>query len=404
MIQNLATATTTYSNGVVKTVDPRLANFAGGLVTDVDQIRELLGAPVSITPDQGIVSGDIAGVDHNFKMPQDWKTSIAIDYQLPVNFPLTITGEFTYSRHIMDIMLENYNIKSIDNTWSRLSGADNRVIYPSDYKYNPTYTNTHRGYGWTANLTVNANPIKDLHIMAAYTHTVNKRVSGMPGSNASSAWTSLYTVDGPNFPSVQNVPSVIPDRFIANISYKYCKEHFSLFWQAYRPGGYSFYYGSDLNGDNNNYDLMYIPRDDSEIRFASDDDRVAFWQFVEQDDYLRNHKGEYAEAYSAYAPWVHKIDFRWAHDFDLKIGNTTHRLQISADVQNILNIFNSKFGVEKVMTNNSCNAGKILSLKEIKDGVPVFKTNVPMGASTYEYSNSNGQCWRLQVGVKYYFN
>lgn len=149
---------------------------------------------------------------------------------------------------------------------------------------------------------------------------------------------------------------------------------------------------------------MYIPRDDSEIRFASDDDRVAFWQFVEQDDYLRYHKGEYAEAYSAYAPWVHKIDFRWAHDFDLKIGNTTHRLQISADVQNILNIFNSKFGVEKVMTNNSCNAGKILSLKEIKDGVPVFKTNVPMGASTYEYSNSNGQCWRLQVGVKYYFN
>ena len=101
---------------------------------------------------------------------------------------------------------------------------------------------------------------------------------------------------------------------------------------------------------------------------------------------------------------MHKIDFRWAHDFDLKIGNTTHRLQISADVQNILNIFNSKFGVEKVMTNNSCNAGKILSLKEIKDGVPVFKTNVPMGASTYEYSNSNGQCWRLQVGVKYYFN
>lgn len=421
MIQNLATATTTYKNGVVNTVDPRLANFAGGLVTDVDQIRELLNVPATITPDQGIVSGDFAGVDKKFKMPQDWKTSIAVDYSLPVSFPLSVTAEFTYSRHINDIMLDNYNIRPIDGTWEHLSGADGRVIYPSDYKYNPTYTdaagntkqfsgmaavlsNTSRGYGWTANLTINAEPIENLRLMAAYTHTVNKRLSGMPGSNASSAWTNLYTVNGPNFCDLQTVSTVIPDRFIANISYKYGKDHFSVFYQGYRPGGYSFYYGSDINGDNIAYDLMYIPRDDSEIRFASDDDRIAFWDFVEQDDYLRNHKGEYAEAFSARAPWVHKFDFRWAHDFDLAIGKTKHRLQLTADIQNIFNIFNSKFGVEKVMTVNSCNAGKILSLKSIENGVPVFKTNVPKGASTYEYSNSNGQCWRLQVGVKYYFN
>ena len=421
MIQNLITATTTYKNGVVNTVDPRLANFAGGLVTDVDKIRELLGGPVNFTSEDGVVSGDFAGVDNKFKMPQDWKSSIAIDYQVPVSFPLTVTGEFTYSKRINDIMLDNYNIKPIDESWQRLSGADNRYVYPSDYKYNPTYTtadgttkqftgmaavltNTSRGYGWTANITVNAEPVKNLRLMAAYTHTVNKRVSGMPGSNASSAWTSLYTINGPNFPSVQTVSTVIPDRFVANASYKYGKEHFSLFYEGYRSGGYSFYYGSDINGDNVGYDLMYIPRDDSEIKFASDDDRIAFWDFVEQDDYLKNHKGEYAEAFSARGPWVHKIDFRWAHDFDLKVGSTQHKLQLSLDIQNIGNLFNSKFGVEKVMTVNSCNSGKILSVKEIKDGVPVFKCNVPQGASTYEFSNSNGQCWRMQVGVKYFFN
>ena len=421
MIQNLITATTTYKNGVVNTVDPRLANFAGGLVTDVDKIRELLGGPVNFTSEDGVVSGDFAGVDNKFKMPQDWKSSIAIDYQVPVSFPLTVTGEFTYSKRINDIMLDNYNIKPIDESWQRLSGADNRYVYPSDYKYNPTYTtadgttkqftgmaavltNTSRGYGWTANITVNAEPVKNLRLMAAYTHTVNKRVSGMPGSNASSAWTSLYTINGPNFPSVQTVSTVIPDRFVANASYKYGKEHFSVFYEGYRSGGYSFYYGSDINGDNVGYDLMYIPRDDSEIKFASDDDRIAFWDFVEQDDNLKNHKGEYAEAFSAHGPWVHKIDFRWAHDFDLKVGSTQHKLQLSLDIQNIGNLFNSKFGVEKVMTVNSCNSGKILSVKEIKDGVPVFKCNVPQGASTYEFSNSNGQCWRMQVGVKYFFN
>ena len=63
-------------------------------------------------------------------------------------------------------------------------------------------------------------------------------------------------------------------------------------------------YADDLNGDNYNYDVMYIPRDDSEIRFASEDDRVRYWQFAEQDKYLSKHKGEYAEGYSVYSPWV----------------------------------------------------------------------------------------------------
>ena len=43
---------------------------------------------------------------------------------------------------------------------------------------------------------------------------------------------------------------------------------------------------------------MYIPKDDSEIKFKNEADRTAFWNFVDQDSYLKNHKGEYAEAYA----------------------------------------------------------------------------------------------------------
>lgn len=87
MIQNLVHADTRYgSNGVVESVDSRLQNFAGGIVTDVNQIRELLGAPESIDAN-GTVPSEIAGIDKNFKMPQVWKTSIAVDYQVPVSFP-----------------------------------------------------------------------------------------------------------------------------------------------------------------------------------------------------------------------------------------------------------------------------------------------------------------------------
>jgi hypothetical protein len=156
---------------------------------------------------------------------------------------------------------------------------------------------------------------------------------------------------------------------------------------------------------------MYIPKDDSEIKFATDEDRIAFWNFVEQDDYLKNHKGEYAEAYGAHPPFVHRFDFRWAHDFNLKIGKTMHKLQLSADFQNIGNLFNSCWGVEKNMA-SSANGGQILRLKNVSDvkkgAQPIYVMNSNTDGTpitkTWDYNHSYGQCWRLQVGVKYYFN
>lgn len=410
--QNPYNAVTTYnSDGTVKSSNPTLDKFKGGLVTDPNQIRDLLGAPATITPEQGTVAKTIGGVDRNFKMPQVWKTSVAIDYQVPVSFPLTLTAEFIYTKKINDVMLDNYNIKNNTSEWEHLNGADNRLIYPKDFTYYSNLndacvlTNTHKGHGYTFNITATAEPIKNLNVMAAYTHTVMKEISGMPGSNASSAWSGLYTVNGPNFPTLQNSAYVIPDRLIASVSYKYAKEHFSLFYTGYSPAGYSFFYNGDVNGDGIKNDLMYIPKDDSEIQFASDADRQAFWQFVEQDKYLKNHKGEYAEAYGARAPFVHRFDFRWAHDFDVKIGNTLNRLQLSVDIMNVGNLFNSKWGVAKNM--GVCNNGQILKLNKIENNTPVFsmmKSNGEYPTKTWDFNHNYDQCWKMQVGLKYTFN
>ena len=410
--QNPYNAVTTYnSDGTVKSSNPTLDKFKGGLVTDPNQIRDLLGAPATITPEQGTVAKTIGGVDRDFKMPQVWKTSVAVDYQVPVSFPLTLTAEFIYTKKINDVMLDNYNIKNNTSEWEHLNGADNRLIYPKDFTYYSNIndacvlTNTHKGHGYTFNITATAEPIKNLNVMAAYTHTVMKEISGMPGSNASSAWSGLYTVNGPNFPTLQNSAYVIPDRLIASVSYKYAKEHFSLFYTSYSPAGYSFFYNGDVNGDGIKNDLMYIPKDDSEIQFASDADRQAFWQFVEQDKYLKNHKGEYAEAYGARAPFVHRFDFRWAHDFDVKIGNTLNRLQLSVDIMNVGNLFNSKWGVAKNM--GVCNNGQILKLNKIENNTPVFsmmKSNGEYPTKTWDFNHNYDQCWKMQVGLKYTFN
>ena len=383
-----------------------LSQFTGGMKTNVRDMETILKNYA-----QGMAY--YAGVDPDFKMPQVWKTSIGIDYQVPVSFPLTLTGEFTYTKNINAVHLDNYNMKSPDDTWRHITGADNRLIYPaaSEYQYTSkgTYvlTNNHKGHGWTASLQLQAEPIKNLFVSAAYTHTVNREVTALPGSNAQSAWQYMHTVNGPNAVEVRNSGFVTPDRVIANISYKYGKDHFSLFYSGYSPSGYSYTYSNDINGDGLSYDLMYIPRDDSEIKFVSDDDRIAFWNFVEQDDYLKNHKGEYADLYGARAPWVHTFDFKWAHDFDLKIGNTSHKLQLIANIENIGNLLKSSWGVAKIIPGQSNNMFKIPSVtnaKEVKEGAqPIFRMNTDL-KTAWDYNHSYGQCWRLQLGVKYYFN
>ena len=162
-----------------------------------------------------------------------------------------------------------------------------------------------------------------------------------------------------------------------------------------------------MNGDGIGNDLMYIPKDDSEINFTNEADRTAFWAFVEQDSYLKNHKGEYAEAYAARAPWVHRFDLSIVQDFSIKVGKTTNKLQLSLDFMNIGNLFNSKWGVRKTMANS--NNGRILKYEgRDANNVPTFSMyrdgNGVAPTETYSYNHDYNECWSFQVGVRYIFN
>ena len=434
MVQNAVSIVTRYNDdGTIASRDPRLDLLKGGMITDVNQMIETLGLPTTISPEEGQRPSAVAGIDPDFKMPQVWKSSIAVDYQFPTTFPLSITGEFMYTKNVNAVNMVNYNIKDVDDSWERFSGADNRLIYPThqvtgadgkvttvrDYQYYQdltsacVLTNTHKGHGYTFNVTVNASPIRNLDLMASYTRTESKEITGLPGNNANSTWQGLYTIDGPNFATVQRSQYVIPDRLIASVNYtaEHAKPgfdtHFNLFYTGYSPYGNSFLYTNDMNGDGIGNDLMYIPKDDSEINFTNEADRTAFWAFVEQDSYLKNHKGEYAEAYAARAPWVHRFDLSIVQDFSIKVGKTTNKLQLSLDFMNIGNLFNSKWGVRKTMANS--NNGRILKYEgRDANNVPTFSMyrdgNGVAPTETYSYNHDYNECWSFQVGVRYIFN
>ncbi len=401
-----------------------MSDFAGGLVTDgqghyIEPLKEKLfsmGYPSTVSPDDGTVPSSISAVDSDFKMPQVWKTSLAIDYQIPVSFPFTVTVEGIYNKKIHDNSISDWSMRPAEG-FARWNGADDRPIYPSDFRSGTkafVLENTSRGYGWSANVTLNAQPFEWMSLMAAYTHTVSKEVTGMPGSAAESAFTYVPTVAGPNNIKLHNSQYVTPDRIVANATvHDKSGNHYSLIYETWRGGyNYSYMMANDMNGDGYNYDAIYIPRDNEvgvdqgEFRFATADDMMRFMDFVHNDSYLKKHQGEYAEAYSVYSPWVHRIDFAYKHDFKLNVGKTTHRLQLSLDVKNVLNIFNSEWGVSKYM-NSALNDGRILRYEKTDaQGYPVFSTPNAVSANTQTWAPNYaiGQCWYASVGIKYMFN
>ena len=392
----------------------------GNVVTD----SKLAMGPSTITPEDGTASGAINGISTDFKMPQVWKTSLAVDYQIPVSFPFTVTVEGMFQKTVNGVFMSDWSLRDVGG-YARVNGADPRALY-QDYKL--TYTNaagkvtnmpnayvldnTSKGYGWTANVTLNAQPFEWMSLMAAYTHTVQKELTGMPGSNASSAFSYIPSVDGPNFLHLHNSQFVTPDRIVASATlHDKCNNHYSLVYEGWRGGAnYSYMMANDMNGDGNQYDLVYIPTDlqvaNNEFRFVSEDDKTRFMDFVHQDDYLSNHQGEYAEAYSVYSPWVHRIDFGYKHDFKLNVGKTKHTLQLSFDMKNVLNFFNSSWGVAKYM-NPDLNSGKILKYEGVDaQGYATFSTPKAVSGNTeiWKRSHTIGQCWYASIGIKYIFN
>ena len=397
----------------------------GKMVTDIDEVKKMFNLPTSASAESAGYGSQnyISGVDPNFKMPQIWKTSLAIDFQMPVDFPFTVTAEGIFNKTLWGICMEDWDLNTANLEKSRFSGPDNRINYgatTSQYNGRHAYvmTNTNKGWGYTANVTVNMEPFKNFNVMAAYTHTEAKELTGMPGSAANSVFTGLPTVSGTNFTGLQRSQYVLPDKVIASVGYFVPFRvfhgkglHLNLFYSGSSNYGNSFIYSNDMNGDGNATDLIYIPASKDEIAFKTADDANAFWTFVENDKYLSKNKGKYAEAYCARAPWLHMIDLRIAEDFAFKIGNTLHTFQLNASIENLGNMLNSSWGTRKMSVYQSKLNGTIAPLKYegLNDaGKPTFSmVKVDGDYPTQNYTKTlalPSECWRVLFGIKYFFN
>ncbi len=386
--------------------------------------------------------------DPKFKFPQALKTSLAVDQKLPGD--ITVTVELGYAKDVNAAFFQNVNLPT-DGT--PLVGADQRVRYAVNQIYpvggsanssveNPSIgnaiylTNVNKGYSYNATLQVQKT-FRNLYVNVAYTYSRSKDVM-VGGSTAATMWGSKPISGNPNDAQLGFANGYLPHRIVASAYYKFdYSKYFStsvgLLFEAAPSGVGSYVYNGDLNNDGQtSNDLMYIPKADdySSGRYLveSSDSRTpdVVWNqinsYIEQDKYLRKHRGSYAERNAVIYPWFKRLDANVTQDIMLKTGKDRHTLRLSVDIVNVGNLLNKNWGTYRIpsalsgFSNLSSGLPNAYSLSLVKfdkinaNGQPIYSFPYQVPATetpytkTWKDDTSLASRFQLQVGIRYLFN
>ncbi len=143
----------------------------------------------------------------------------------------------------------------------------------------------------------------------------------------------------------------------------------------------------------------YTDESGKKSTYTADMQRDDFWAYINQDSYLKNRKGQYAERGGVVMPWHHQLDFKFNQDFYMNVGGKRNTLQLGVDIKNILNLLNSEWGIYKTVNNYT-----LLNCSS-KDSSYQFQKNGNYRlTNTYSNMNGFGSTYSIQFSVRYIFN
>jgi hypothetical protein len=137
----------------------------------------------------------------------------------------------------------------------------------------------------------------------------------------------------------------------------------------------------------------------------------AFWNYVENNSYLRKHKGEYVERYGEVRPWIHRFDAKVLQDIFSNFGGSKkYTLQFSVDFLNIGNMLNDSWGT--YCYNPLASYENVRPLKVVTKGTatkaPVFALNASSledfkAKTTISKDISTSSAWGCLLGLRLIF-
>ena len=287
-----------------------------GRTFQVDPYRPATPPPAGTT-----IGTTLSAIDPEFKFPQTWKSSLAVDMKLPGGIIGSL--EAIYNKDLNIAIGKNYNLVEPTPMGLTTGYPDNRPILPvnsADRSLNgllagqavPTGTpgssvwnpivlgNSDQGYYASITAKLDKSFKNGLSAFVAYTRTESKVIYDGIGDQLLNTWSLTPIVGEANNPEMSYAGYTVPDRFIAGVTFRkeYLKRlatSISLFYEGSIAGRFSYTYNGDINRDGQANDLMYIPTDPSQITFQDQtyggvlytaaQQSAMFWRYMEQDKY-----------------------------------------------------------------------------------------------------------------------
>lgn len=387
-----------------------------------------------------VPSGQIDLFAKDFKFPQVFRTSLAVDRKLPWGIVGTLEGIFTKTLNNVNY----YNLAYVKNGQTVTgNGADNRPIYrkigtDTLGAYPNVYyaENTNKGYTYNFTAQLQKTFRMGLAASVAYTFSRAKGLNDGQSSQNSSQW-RMPNVRGKNDLDLGYSIYDAGSRIIASVTYKkeyagfmattvgltYTGQSGDRFSYGYRDNGGNLNINKDLPGSGDaGLSIMYVPKDASEIHLVDYKDAKGNtvsaadqWNrlnsFIENDKYLSSRRGQYAERNGVRAPFSNIFDLQIAQDFYLKQRNgVRHTLQLTFAVFNVGNLLNKDWGrLYTARTGMSYNNYGLIDFVGFEaDGTtPKFNYTGPAAKNkTVAQIDDIGiqtARWQGQVGVRYTF-
>ncbi|HWP82588.1 MAG TPA: carboxypeptidase regulatory-like domain-containing protein [Bacteroidota bacterium] len=368
------------------------------------------GAPAS--------SYELALTDPDFKFPQLWRSNIAIDQALPFDFVGTV--EFLYSKDVNGVYYINANLPAPQ---TRFNGVDQRPRWTSNRIYSNVANaivlkNQDVGSSWNIAATLEY-PYRDgLFAKIGYSYGEAKNTVD-PGSIAFGSWNNNQHAGDPNNPGLGFAATSPGNRIFAAVSYR--REYFDIgattiavFFEGRPNGSASYVFSGDINGDGGtSNDLIYIPRDASEMNFEQftsgtrtftvAEQQAAWEAFIKQDPYLSKNRGKYAERGAVFTPMVYRADLSITQEVFTELLGGRNSLQLRADFLNITNLINKDWGVGQRFVTTS----PLIARPPDAQGRILYRLRnigTELISKTFEPSATISDVFRIQLGVRYSFN
>jgi hypothetical protein len=414
-------------------------NFTPGGVPGPFNPNPTAYRPSAVPAAGTIVPGSVTAMDGNFKNPQTWKTGLAVDTKLP--WGIVATLEAVFNKDVNTAFFRSPNYLAAQNL-SVPGYGDNRPIFggtvPTRFlntinaagvfvaggttAFTPVIIdNGSRGYYMALTAKFEKPFSKGFFASIAYTKSMAGNLFDGNGDQALGAYQFTQQVKGLNTPTLATAQYVVPDRLVAMISYrkeylKHLATTISFFYQGSIDGRFSYVYSGDFNRDGvSGNDLIYIPTapEVQQMLFTNQTvngtvydqtaQRNLFEAYVQQDKYLKAHRGQYAERNGFQVPWRNRVDAKLIQDVFANLGKNRNTLQFTIDILNFGNMLNPSWGKEKTINASAILTPTFTSLTT----APTFRLATAQGqiiTRTFRDNISVFSTYQVQFGFRYLFN